>query len=54
MFLKIQDGDFILNINQISDIDCSDPKCWEVTMTSGHEYTIEGKDLTALKKAMGL
>lgn len=50
MFLKIQDGDYTININQISDIDTSCEDCWTVTMASGNEFDCEGEDLEALKQ----
>lgn len=53
-FLVIQGGDYIVNLNQIAGIDCSDPDSWEVCLSSGQEYTFEDEDLAALKAHLGL
>ncbi len=54
MFLTIHDGDYILNLSQVSDINAESDESWEVHMASGHEYTLEGEDLEAFKKALNL
>jgi len=51
-FLKITD--YVLNLAQVSDINCEDPDSWEVHMASGQSYTLEAEDLEAFKAATGL
>ena len=53
MFLVIQDGAYVLNVSQISDIEVYDND-WEVSMTSGKTFIVGGNDLVALKARLGL
>ena len=47
-------SDYVLNLAQVSDIDQEDPKSWVVWMASGRQYTLDGDDLKAFRKATGL
>ena len=51
-FLKITD--YVLNLAQVSDINCEDPESWEVHMASGRSSTLEAEDLETFKAATGL
>ncbi|MBD2259491.1 hypothetical protein [Pseudanabaena sp. FACHB-2040] len=52
--LEIQNGEYVINLSQISEINKTNPDSWKVTMVSGNEFTVEGADLTKLKRALGL
>ena len=54
-FLTIQDGDYTLNLNLISEIDwTTDEEEATVSMVTGNEFTVEGDDYYALKAYFGL
>ena len=52
-FLTIQDGDYTINLNLVSEIEWNDDSA-EVTMVTGTGYTVEGADLDELKERLGL
>ena len=54
-FLTIQDGDYTINLNLISEIDWT-PGEEEATiaMVTGNEFTVEDDDFRSLKSALGL
>lgn len=53
MFVTIHNDDVRLNILQISDIDQSDTRCWEIHMASGNQYSVDEKeDMKAIEEAI--
>lgn len=55
MFLTIQDGDYTINLAAISSIDWTtgDDEA-TISMADGNEFTVDGDDFQALRKAIGL
>lgn len=53
-FLKLEEYDHIINVNQIVEIDYSVTDRWTVTMVNGSEYDIEGDELITLQAMVGV
>lgn len=53
MFLTIQEGSYTINVNLISEIEWNDEEA-SITMVTGVQYDVDGEDLEALKKAVGM
>jgi hypothetical protein len=54
-FLTLQDGEYTINVNLISEIDWTEgDEEATVTMVTGVEYTCEQEDYWALRAAIGL
>lgn len=45
---------YTIYLAMVSDIDRTDPDCWEVTTASGKGYSLDGDDLARFKEAMSL
>lgn len=55
MFLLIQNSEISINISLISEVDWTpDGDEATVSMVTGNEYTVEGADYHALRKALSL
>ena len=52
--LTIQDGDYTININFISEIDWTPGEECTVSMITGNEFTLECDDYYALRVKLGL
>jgi len=46
--------EYTINLSQICGIDRSDDESWEVCMSNGETYTLEGDDLARFRQATGL
>jgi hypothetical protein len=53
-FITIQDGEYTINVDLISEIEWVSESEATVTMTTGAEYTCEDSDFWLLREAMGL
>jgi glutamate/tyrosine decarboxylase-like PLP-dependent enzyme len=51
-FLAIEDGNYILNLSQISHIEAFDEDRWDVVLTCGTTFFVEGDGLENLKKVV--
>ena len=49
MLVRIQDGDYVVNLKSIASIDTRNEDSYEVTLVSGQSFTFEEDDLTHLK-----
>lgn len=54
MFLRVQGGDYIINVSQITHVEVSDDE-WTVYLVGGEDITVDDPDeIAKLTQAMGL
>ena len=57
-FFNIHQGEtepqYTINLMFVVDINREEPESWEVTTTTGAEYTLEDDDLKRFRKSTGL